>query len=264
MSSSSIFRRTGVVLAGGGVYATALYLTYQYTQLNQSQKALHREKPDNFSFVQNPQRTEQFQQIASCYDDYIGRDEFFMGINLLRRYLLYRYAQGTVLEVGAGTGRNIPYYPKSSVQRILLTDSSDQMLQQARHKVQASKPPATSKFAILQADSSELPLPSNAFDTVVDTFGLCSYNDPVQVLREMIRVCKPNGRLLLLEHGRSKSWTWVTQHLDRHAEQHARNWGCVWNRDIDEILDGIRDAVEVESKSTWHFGTTYCVICRVK
>ena len=156
---------------------------------------------EGISFVSNPCRTNQFQNVAEKYDDQIGRDESVMGINLLRRSLLYFHAKGTVLEVGAGTGRNISYYPKSAVDRVLMTDSSDKMLIQARKKIQDVEKP---KFACLVGDSSKLDFPDNCFDTVVDTFGLCSYDDPVMVLKEMKRVCKPDGKILLLEHGRSK------------------------------------------------------------
>jgi methyltransferase OMS1 len=156
---------------------------------------------EGISFVSNPCRTDQFQNVAEKYDDQIGRDESVMGINLLRRSLLYFHAKGTVLEVGAGTGRNTSYYPKSSVDRVLMTDCSDKMLIQARKKIQGVEKP---KFACLVGDGSKLDFPDNCFDTVVDTFGLCSYDDPVVVLKEMKRVCKPDGKILLLEHGRSK------------------------------------------------------------
>ncbi len=100
--------------------------------------------------------------------------------------------------------------------------------------------------------------PNGCFDTVVDTFGLCSYDDPVRVLQEMARVCKPDGKILLLEHGRSKAWHGLSEYLDKHAERHAKNWGCVWNRDLDAILD--EAGLKLNKKSTWHFGTTYYVV----
>lgn len=116
----------------------------------------------------------------------------------------------------AGTGRNCKYYPPNSVERVVLTDSSDQMLLQAQQKVKdldREEP----KFAFLTADSQHLDFKDNTFDTVVDTFGLCSFDDPVAVLKEMDRVCKPDGKILLLEHGRSKTWNWITNYLDKNA-----------------------------------------------
>ena len=209
------------------------------------------------SCVHSPMRTEQFEKVASCYDSSIGREELFMGINLLRRSLLYFHAKGTCLEVGAGTARNVPYYPKET--RVVLTDQSEQMLERARSKVNGNQ-----RFDVIQGDSAHLELPDKAFDTVVDTFGLCSYDDPVSVLREMVRVCKPHGKILLLEHGRSHSWQWVTDHLDKYAERHASRWGCVWNRDLDELLKKVSDEMEVQVLHRWHFGTTYYIVCRPK
>jgi methyltransferase OMS1 len=252
-------RRVGLVAGGGVVYAAACLITYESIQRNKADIEETEEKLiDNFSFVENPKRTEQFQKVASGYDDKIGRDEFTMGINFLRRSLLYFHAAGTVLEVGAGTGRNLGYYP-TSVDRVLLTDSSDQMLARAKKKIKSlgkEKP----KFACLQGDSGSLDFPDHCFDTVVDTFGLCSYDDPVAVLKEMSRVCKPEGKILLLEHGRSKSWGFITQHLDKNAERHAKNWGCVWNRDLDDILE--RSGLQLERLRIFHFGTTYYMVCK--
>ena len=257
--SSSVLRKAAVLVAGGGVYATTVYFTYHYLQMSKQDIDATALEDGNFSYVNNPHRTEKFQKIAEYYDERIGRDELFMGINLLRRSLLYFHATGTVLEVGAGTGRNLSYYPKA-VDRVVLTDNSDQMLEQAKRKLQKLSTDKQRRFAILQADSAKLDLPDNAFDTVVDTFGLCSYNNPVQVLQEMARVCKPDGKILLLEHGRSKTWEFVTNHLDKYAEKHAANWGCVWNRDLDETIQAA--GLEVERQRVWHFGSTYYCVCR--
>jgi methyltransferase OMS1 len=279
--SGTFARKAGVYIAGGGVYASAVYMAYHYLQLNKQVAAVTLDSGDatsntqsslsNFSFTSNPARNQQYQKIADFYDDRIGRDEFFMGINLLRRSLLYWHCTGTVLEVGAGTGRNLTYYQNllksQQVDRVVLMDQSDQMLAQAKAKIaaltgdwNASDQQKRNKFACVEGDATHSKLPDNSFDTVVDTFGLCSYNDPVAVLQEMARVCKPTGKILLLEHGRSQRYTWVTKHLDQHAEQHAQNWGCVWNRDMDSLLQ--ESGLTVERQQTWHFGTTYYVVCR--
>lgn len=150
------------------------------------------------------------------------------------------------------------YYPSSSVDRVLMTDSSEKMLAQARKKIQGIEKP---KFACRVSDCASLKeFPDHCFDTVVDTFGLCSYQDPVQVLKEMKRVCKPDGKILLLEHGRSKTWNFITRYLDKNAERHAKNWGCVWNRDLDQIVED--SGLQVDTLHTWHFGTTYYMVCR--
>ena len=52
----------------------------------------------------------------------------------------------------------------------------------------------------------------------------------------------------------------LSGYLDKHAERHAKNWGCVWNRDIDDIIKTAR--LELEKVDTWHFGTTYYIVSR--
>jgi methyltransferase OMS1 len=279
MSRAGIARNVAVVAAGGGLYVISVYTGYTYYMMSRKEPAGEFSSlPDAMqpannhscttSHIHNPLRSNRYNTIARVYDDEIGRDEFYTGINLLRRWMLYFHARGTVLEVGAGTGRNIFYYPKA-VRRVVLTDNSQEMLQQAKDKIRQMPLEKQNRFAVLQADAMTLKtetvtLPDNGFDTVVDTFGLCSYNDPVAVLKQMARVCKQNGRILLLEHGRSKTYDFVTNHLDKHAEHHAAKWGCVWNRDLDAILEEcVRQGfLKVETKRIWHFGTTYYVICR--
>lgn len=261
--ASTFMRRVGLVTVAGGAYVTATVMAYKYLTAGvEEQEETERElqQSQGFSYVNNPERNLQFQRVATTYDDMIGRDEAYMGINWLRRSLLYFHAKGTVLEVGAGTGRNLDYYP-SRVNRVVLSDTSDKMLWQAKEKLSNMSAEDRSRFACLEGNAANLSqFPDSCFDTVVDTFGLCSYDDPVKVLQEMARVCKPQGKILLLEHGRSKSWDGLSQYLDKHAERHAKNWGCVWNRDLDEILQ--KSGLQLDKKSTWHFGTTYYVVCR--
>ncbi len=70
-------------------------------------------------------------------------------------------------------------------------------------------------------------------------------------------MCKPGGRILLLEHGRAK-YGWLNSILDRDAAKHKARWACNWNLDIEGI---VRDAgLRIVSQSRWHFGTTYVII----
>lgn len=73
----------------------------------------------------------------------------------------------------------------------------------------------------------------------------------------MSRVCKPGGKILLLEHGRSH-YNWLSRILDQNAVKHAKKWGCWWNRDILSILRAA--GLEIETHKSFHFGTTHYVI----
>ena len=80
---------------------------------------------------------------------------------------------------------------------------------------------------------------------------------PTLALSEMQRVCKPHGKILLLEHGRGY-FDFLNEMLDGGAHQHASKWGCWWNRPIGELLEGT--TLVVETTSRWHFGTTWMVV----
>lgn len=265
--ASSTLRRVGLLAAGGTAYGAATYLTYHYlTSAKADRDAANAQLTDNgskFSYVNDPNRTDTFQQIAFGYDDQISKDEFVMGIGLMRRALLFFHAKGpNVLEVGAGTGRNLGKYP-SSVCKVVLTDSSDKMLERAKLKIKNMSVSEQKRYELVVADSADLSkYKDKSFETVVDTFGLCSFDDPVKVLKEMQRVCKDDGKILLLEHGRSKAYEGLTKYLDANAERHAKNWGCIFNRDIDALMD--EAGLDIESLTTWHFGTTYYVVAKPK
>lgn len=242
---SSLLKRPGVLLGGVAIYGVATlgaYLTFY------EPKAAAADAPA----VTDARRRQVFDANAPQYDRDVGWDETLMGVSLLRRVLLRR-ARGQVLEVAAGTGRNLAYYPADA--RLTLTDFSSGMLAEAR----AKDPGVLAELCVMSA--SELQFPAQSFDTVVDTFGLCSMDDPARALREMQRVCRRGGRILLLEHGRS-SFDWLSGVLDKFADAHAQKWGCHWNRDILQLVDSA--GLEVETVRRFHFGTTYYIVARPK
>ena len=114
-------------------------------------------------------------------------------------------------------------------------------------------------FAVANYAAEQLPFPDNSFDTIVDMFGLCSFDDPVRALRELSRVCKPGGKLLLIEHGKGHTVR-VNNHLDKWAPRHAKNWGCWWNRDIRRIIR--LSGLSVEKWESKHFGTSHYIIAK--
>ncbi|CAA9892133.1 Phosphatidylethanolamine N-methyltransferase [Candidatus Methylobacter favarea] len=98
-----------------------------------------------------------------------------------------------ILEVGVGTGKNFDYYPEDA--RITAIDFSKKMLQQAAHK--RSRKNITVDLELM--DIQSLCFASNSFDTVIGSFVFCSVPSPLKGLKELYRVCKPGGQLLLLE-----------------------------------------------------------------
>jgi len=99
-----------------------------------------------------------------------------------------------VLEVGVGTGKNLAHYPEGF--RFSAVDISNRMMKRARQKARDRG----LDVAFIEMDAEHLAFPDNIFDTVFATFVFCSVPDPVEGLRELRRVCRPEGRLLLLEH----------------------------------------------------------------
>jgi phosphatidylethanolamine/phosphatidyl-N-methylethanolamine N-methyltransferase len=111
------------------------------------------------------------------------------------RELLWGKVEGSdILEIGVGTGKNFPYYPPNA--EITAIDLSERMLKRAEDKANRQK----MKVHLRQMDAQHLGFADNAFDTVVASFVFCSVPDPVLGLREIERVCKPGGKVVLLEH----------------------------------------------------------------
>lgn len=116
-----------------------------------------------------------------------------------RRPLWNHVSGPNVLEIGVGTGKNIPYYPDD----IELTgiDLSPKMLERAKSLLEKHK---KTQVRLKEMDAQQMDFPDNSFDEVVATFVFCSVPDPVLGLREALRVCKPGGKLHLLEHMRAE------------------------------------------------------------
>ena len=138
-----------------------------------------------------------YERIAWLYDFYDTPMNQLGG--WARRRRLVGKAGGSILEVGIGTGANLKLYaPGAHVTGI---DISERMLARARHR--AAK--LGRRASLLEGDVEKLPFPDRTFDTVLATCVFCSVADPVQGLREVRRVVKPEGRVLLLEHVRPEN-----------------------------------------------------------
>eukprot|EP01127_Copromyxa_protea_P012366 TRINITY_DN3216_c0_g1_i1.p1 TRINITY_DN3216_c0_g1~~TRINITY_DN3216_c0_g1_i1.p1 ORF type:complete len:136 (-),score=26.88 TRINITY_DN3216_c0_g1_i1:10-417(-) len=131
------------------------------------------------------------------------------------------------------------------------------MLEEGKRKFSGTR---DADFVLM--DGHKLDFPDNTFDTVVDTFGLCSFDNPKEVLGEMQRVCKEDGVILLLEHGRSTNHNWLSSHLDRKAELHHADWGCWWNRNIEQLVT--EAGLEIVNTKKQNLGTTYFYVAKPK
>jgi ubiquinone/menaquinone biosynthesis C-methylase UbiE len=179
--------------------------------------------------------------FAITYDRMMAGTEK-AGFGEIRSQLLAQ-AAGEVLEVGAGTGRNLPYYGPA-VSTLTLTEPDPSMLRRLERTASGAGRPTK----VLRAPAEDLPFDDATFDTVVSTLVLCSVPDQPRAAREIERVLKPGGHLLFAEHVRSAS-------QDLARRQDRLNWfsrlvaGCDCNRPtlqtlqrvdfvIDDVVDG--------------------------
>ena len=140
-------------------------------------------------------------------------------------------ARGRVLEIGIGSGLNLPFYGRE-VERVVGVDPSEELLALARGRLEAAP------FAVeLQARSAEeLPFEAGSFDSAVTTWTLCSVPDAGRALAEVRRVLKPEGELLFVEHGRAEA-PGVVAWQDRLNRIWGRlAGGCNLNRPIAALI----------------------------
>jgi ubiquinone/menaquinone biosynthesis C-methylase UbiE len=140
-----------------------------------------------------------YNRIAFLYDLMEGPMERlrFAG---WRRKLTGRIAGPTALEVGVGTGKNLIFYPDGV--HTTAIDLSPRMLERARKRANT----LNLDVNLQEMDVQHLDFADDSFDTVFATFVFCSVPDPVAGLQELRRVCKPDGRLLLIEHMRPENF----------------------------------------------------------
>lgn len=162
-----------------------------------------------------------------------------------RRRDLLTGARGKVLEIGAGTGLNLPLYP-AGLDELVLTEPGRRF----GDHIDLTRAPAGVKARLERAPAEELPFEDAGFDTVVSTLVLCTVSDPHRAVAEIARVLRPGGRLLFLEHVRAdQPWR---RSLQRRS---ARAWasfadGCQCDR---PTLATIESQLQVEStrRATW-------------
>ena len=133
--------------------------------------------------------------FAATYDRMSkGIEEVGLGAH---REALLSQASGKVLEIGAGTGRNLPFYGEDV--ELTLVEPGEPMVRRLERRIREHPRPVT----LVQAPAEALPFEDGEFDVVVSTLVLCAVDDQAQALEEARRVLKPGGTLLFIEHVRS-------------------------------------------------------------
>jgi len=134
--------------------------------------------------------------FALTYDRQLAKVER-AGLQALRQRLLAD-ASGRVLEVGGGTGANLPFYGPG-VESLTITEPEPPMIRRLERRVHEQAP----QTKVLRAPAEDLPFDDDTFDVAVSTLVLCGVEDQSRALRELRRVLRPGGRLIFIEHVRS-------------------------------------------------------------
>jgi ubiquinone/menaquinone biosynthesis C-methylase UbiE len=147
----------------------------------------------------------------------------------IRKELLSK-ATGRVLEVGAGTGINFPFY--GAAKHVTAIEPSEHMIERSLAKIHESIVP----IKMVKASAEELPFAENTFDTVVATLVFCTIPNPDKALLELKRVCKPDGKILFFEHVKMENpflailQEWLTPVWKKVCD------GCCLNRNTIELI----------------------------
>lgn len=177
--------------------------------------------------------------VAQTYDilDGGGAAEV-LGLNKLRRDAGAK-VKGSVLEVAVGTGLQSSYYDVDAMTSYTAVDSSPSMLVEARSKWSNSPRLAALNPKLLEMDAAHLDLPSASFDSVIDTFSFCTFREPELVAREMIRVLKPGGVLVLLENSVSTNPALKLVQDITEPIVTPLSKSCRWNVNVPSIIEKV-------------------------
>ena len=191
---------------------------------------------------------------------YAERADWFHRFEWVERRLTGRYRRrllegidGEVLDVACGTGTNFPYFaPTVDLTGI---DLSPDMLEKARGRLDD----LGLDGQLRQMDAQALAFDDDRFDTVVSALSTCTFPEPRLALREMQRVCAPDGRILLLEHGRSDARP-LAWYQDWRAESHYEQLGCRWTQEPLALVESA--GLDVERADSAVFGVLTMVEAR--
>ena len=169
---------------------------------------------------------------------------------LKQREKVVPLAEGRILEIGMGSGLNIPYYDPKKVDMVWGLEPAEGMKRKAQKKL------ASAPFDIqwLDSPSEEIPLEDNSADTILLTYTLCTIPDWQQALEQMRRVLKPNGKLIFCEHGEAPD-----ENIRKWQKRVNPTWmklagGCHLNRPIPEYLE--QSGFKIEEMQTRYLPST--------
>jgi len=189
-------------------------------------------------------------EIRAAYDEHADWIHRFEPVELLvtGRHRRQRFGDlgGRVLDVACGTGTNVEYLPET-VEYVGI-DVSDGMLSKARERLSRSGIDGT----VRRMDAQDLAFGDDEFDAVISALSTCTFPDPVAALREMERVCRPEGTVRLVEHGRSDVGP-LARFQEWRADAHYGTAGCRWTQEPRAVVD--RAGLTVRDVGTGCFGT---------
>ena len=151
---------------------------------------------------------------------------------MIQRIKIVPLAKGTVLEIGIGSGLNIPLYDENHVKKVVGVDPSEDMQALAKDRINESP----IDIQLVVADAAKIPLDDQSIDTIVCTYTLCTVSNPEGVLKEMKRILKPGGKFLFSEHGQAPD-----ESVNKFQLRLEPFWkfladGCHLTRSIPELL----------------------------
>lgn len=185
-----------------------------------------------------------YDRLAPEWDQREGAGERFLIGDDMRRSLASEL-RGEVLELGTGTGATLRHLDWTSgrVTSFTATDISPGMIDQARQRGEISGRPVTFR----EVDASDLPFPDASFDTVTTSLMLCTVPDPERTLREMSRVTRPDGRIVILEHVRAPNP--ILAFLQKVlTPMQVRRMGCHLDRPTDQLVRKMGFQIERHDK----------------
>lgn len=190
------------------------------------------------------------QHVRRRYDEMAGNwrllgiTDSLLLLNRLRRKQ-FSAVRGTVLDVACGTGENFPYLERA--ESVVAFDLSPAMIEEAGRRVRQLR----MDVALVVGDAQRMPFPDGEFDNVVSGFSTCTFPDHVAAFREMVRVTRPGGQILLVEHGRS-SIGLIARRQDRNIERVLERSACRNNRDV--LAEIAEAGLTPSSVGTSHLG----------